>query len=938
MVVKAKKGPAVRAITKTVPTRAKKTRKKESTASVKIDVAKVKTKKKINVKLLKSTQNPKIVITDNSVKKSKEKLITKAQLQIVCLSPYRFPSLNTKTVALAARIAGVFFVLAGTFFSLLNLQYIVDPEVTTESRMSGANYTRTAQQANFIGIIDTSRILNTETQPAVRLSPGTGTPFANVVPVTVSVGNASEVKLIAERKKDGRLIPVGSAVRIDNNNWKSLWDTRQYDNGEYNLRTVIKNLHGSYEQIDSAIYSVANKLPEIISPREEPKDENGIMDNTNQDKINSELVKITDDSIEKIATTTQNYDDGGTKQVENDEPLMVPEINEHKDQVLLILPNDRYLSNSILLKILANEASEIKVYARGEKTRTPYFVGSATRSDTDYWHLTWNTKKVPNGRFEITAHAVVNNESRQSLLKTVIVKNEIEALSPVVTLTEIVKPEEKYVQKVSSSTDFLKPSVGIDFSKKSPFSGYVDIIVTAPRVDSVEIFAKPRSSLTAQFLGLARRVSSSEWKYTWITKESPNGDYDVYARVKSPYGFIEGSKSQVTVHNELMSTFTPEQELKIETLTKADDSLISFKDESQAKVASEIISVTNNDQSAPPKVVYVQAVNSFINSVEADDEIKSEIQTILTDYRSSLHSKLNDLAKAERSGSENERQRVKESIKEIQQDALRNFNQEDERKSVANDVNSYISQVTAQLEEVTIKNEAILKERIGDAVILDSDKDEISDYDEVNLYNTNPFSADTDGDGFTDGSEIARGYNPHDSSSEALVVYESPKDSGITREDLLVVESITALSDNVDLTGLETPKRAIISGRALPNSFVTLYIYSTPIVVTVRTDSDGGWSYILDKELENGTHEVYAGITDNAGYVVARSNPLPFVKTAEAYTNAAVTEKITVQADPSFFRTNALFAIASIAIAAIGLVLLLLGLHVREEESVLARL
>ncbi|MBN2884574.1 hypothetical protein JXE04_01470 [Patescibacteria group bacterium] len=45
--------------------------------------------------------------------------------------------------------------------------------------------------------------------------------------------------------------------------------------------------------------------------------------------------------------------------------------------------------------------------------------------------------------------------------------------------------------------------------------------------------------------------------------------------------------------------------------------------------------------------------------------------------------------------------------------------------------------------------------------LIDSDFDGLSDYEEVRVYYTNPLNADTDGDGYTDGSEIQNGYNPN---------------------------------------------------------------------------------------------------------------------------------------------------------------------------------
>ena len=45
--------------------------------------------------------------------------------------------------------------------------------------------------------------------------------------------------------------------------------------------------------------------------------------------------------------------------------------------------------------------------------------------------------------------------------------------------------------------------------------------------------------------------------------------------------------------------------------------------------------------------------------------------------------------------------------------------------------------------------------------IIDTDTDGLSDYEEIKIYQTNPLSADSDGDGYLDGAEVAGGYNPN---------------------------------------------------------------------------------------------------------------------------------------------------------------------------------
>jgi hypothetical protein len=44
---------------------------------------------------------------------------------------------------------------------------------------------------------------------------------------------------------------------------------------------------------------------------------------------------------------------------------------------------------------------------------------------------------------------------------------------------------------------------------------------------------------------------------------------------------------------------------------------------------------------------------------------------------------------------------------------------------------------------------------------IDTDKDGLSDDDEIKIFKTDPLKADTDGDGFNDGDEVRNGYNPN---------------------------------------------------------------------------------------------------------------------------------------------------------------------------------
>lgn len=58
------------------------------------------------------------------------------------------------------------------------------------------------------------------------------------------------------------------------------------------------------------------------------------------------------------------------------------------------------------------------------------------------------------------------------------------------------------------------------------------------------------------------------------------------------------------------------------------------------------------------------------------------------------------------------------------------------------------------------------------------------------------------------------------------------------------------------------------SGRAEPNTIITLLVFSNPIVVTVKADANGLWTYTLEKPLTPGKHAVYAVSAKNDGTTI----------------------------------------------------------------------
>lgn len=167
----------------------------------------------------------------------------------------------------------------------------------------------------------------------------------------------------------------------------------------------------------------------------------------------------------------------------------------------------------------------------------------------------------------------------------------------------------------------------------------------------------------------------------------------------------------------------------------------------------------------------------------------------------------------------------------------------------------------------------------------DTDGDGVSDYDEMHLYGTDPANPQTAGGPLSDGTRLLLGLDPLGTTYEAVPV-ESPKAIDLEVNGSLRVYRVAfASSSSSSASSLPVPVR--VEGSAAPLSFVTLYLFSTPIVVTVRADDVGKFTYEFEETLEDGSHEVYVTTVNRSGRIIAKSQPFTFVKTAEAIEYAA---------------------------------------------------
>ena len=732
------------------------------------------------------------------------------------------------------------------------------------------------QSATTIDTMTISGTLSstTATTPDVKITvESTTVTLTGVVPVSVLVPIAQSVKLISENKHTGLLTVLGDAIKIDETTWRYYWNTALTPDSEYTLRTAIVNIYGNYEYSSSDTYQTINSV--IIIP----------------------------DTTTVASTTSVN----NTQISVPNEPTIHFEIHE-----------DSPLEGKVDMSVKVSDAISVSIYAKNKDTLVQYLLGSASNVSENDWRLEWDSKRIPNGTYNFYARPYISG----SYFKSSNIARKVINDDGIVRDAEIVS---------SSTVSVESQIISLSLSKQSPIAGYVELRFSTPIVDYIELYVLPKNGTTPFYIGNAQRISDNIWQFAWNTTQTPNGEYLLYGKAKNIYGFIESNKLPIYILNEVLVDYTSEQEIKVNDFQEINTELIKISDETQTDILNASTSLSTS-----PSIVYMESIDEFL-SVNGNDFMIDDINTIrdiLIAYKESLDELNTVYARAIREDNASEIEKLKADIEKLKNDTIVKISSLMKNSEQINKVNSYLSKIAFELLEVTAKNESILKNRLGDAVLTDSDSDGISDYDEVNLYHTNPYSADTDGDGYIDSAEIELGYNPHDSNTEAHIIYESAKDSGIVRDDILYINSITTLS-NTNIPEKEIVKEpiALISGKGLPNSFVTLYIYSTPIIITVKTDETGSWSYIFDKEIEDGEHIIYIGVTDNSGKIIAKGNPLSFVKTAEAFTQTNQLDTDSFEKlSPSLVNVNLLLLIGSLGVVALGLILILLGMHVSNRK------
>ncbi len=546
---------------------------------------------------------------------------------------------------------------------------------------------------------------------------------------------------------------------------------------------------------------------------------------------------------------------------------------------------------------------------------------------------------------------------------TFVIKNNLAEVSPEPTTTDVLPatPDKATTTKetliktpvseattTSSTTPEAEDTPGLNITLQSTSILTLHKILIKPiklNPNFIEIYAEQKLSNVPRFIGLAAK-NDQMWTFTLDSKTLPRGEYNLFAKTSLDNKIVKSPLVKFTAkyQPEPIVINTPDN-----SSSKAEPVIFTEKLKYNLTESSSTPTTTDNKTGAQllkQRVDYYSSLEALqgTSTKEGDkavtgttDIAREESLRILDSNQKNLNDLLKKYASALQSSDESLMRLAKIELDRYRDSLVTKATTDTRTKDISDAVDKQLINEFERLQEQVERHEDILKKRTNDVIIRDTDNDGITDFDEVSLYNTDPNNPDTDNDGIQDGIEIMTGFDPLNIDADAVIRFHSPRDTNyVSGEEMQILSVLPVIETDANEGGV--PIQAEIKGRALPNSYVTLFIYSSPTVVTVRTDEAGEFEYTFTKELEDGEHEIYIALTDNTGNIVVSSEPFKFIKTAEAFTPVDAQEK-TIPATPIFSDTQlkSYGVTASMGVVAFGLILLMLGrnLKTRPEDQVL---
>jgi len=474
---------------------------------------------------------------------------------------------------------------------------------------------------------------------------------------------------------------------------------------------------------------------------------------------------------------------------------------------------------------------------------------------------------------------------------------------------------------------FLEPKEG-EILKST-----IKVLVEVSNVSSVEFYLRRLESLIEIYLGRADK-NGDIWEYSWDTTQTPNGDYYLFSKITTVYGEYSDLGIKITIYNETERSTEEEEKLITEVqiiqedIQKEEEMITQTTSDTEQQIQESMESLVQETKEVleePEK----QTVEPYVSEQleQSSTEISENIEQLTEKIKEKATASPEELEKIEEEKEQIKQETIQKIIEPlilIEQIAREETKVEIEQKK--KETEKEIKSLLEEMEKEILERERKKLEKLQE-ILKDSDQDGLPDHEEVRLR-TNAFNPDTDGDGFLDGQEIALGFDPLKPSPADKIVYQDPRKVEPKEAEIYKVERVEIITLLSGELGIK------LEGKGRPNSFITLYIYSSFLVLTTKTDENGHWEYVLDKPLEEGEHEVYVAVTNNHGEITAKSEAFRFIKTPTAVAAIKPLAKGEKVVSPSeAFQKSALLLLVAIVILAIGIALIIIGILVQKGKK-----
>lgn len=485
----------------------------------------------------------------------------------------------------------------------------------------------------------------------------------------------------------------------------------------------------------------------------------------------------------------------------------------------------------------------------------------------------------------------------------------------------------KDIKELLPKAEFEFPKGGEALKEK------VEIKIEVPEGESAEFYLRRVESLTENYIGKAEK-KEGKFEIEIDTKNIPNGEYYLSAKIDTSFGSYQTEEIFVKVENEIKRE--PEKVEKIEKELKEKAKALSQKEEEIEKITKETMEKIAQCLEEVTEKVKEKLPEKEKKEVEKEAEkIKVKTSSLVKDYKDEVKKEVKvekELKPEEAEKKKREIEKEKVEIKEetIQQgkkliQAVKEKISQEEAKAIEREIEKKI-EISLKESEIALKEKIKEMEKISKLTLEDSDKDGLSEWEEIRI-GTDPFNPDTDNDGYLDGIEFKAGFDPKKTGPADKIFYQDPRKYGKITENLSV--------ERVEIIELEGGEKGLkILGRGIPNSFVTIYIFSIPIIAMAKVGDNGYFEYILDKTLVDGTHTVYVAYTNNKGEIVEKSSPFLFLKSGDKILRITELQAEVPKSPAEALGKSFLIFLLSLIFFSLSLAFFIIGILLRKRAEV----